>query len=677
MLFKLSIGNMKKSVKDYAIYFFTLIIGVSVFYVFNAIGGQAAMMRISNRTDGIVEVLKTMLSGVSVFVAVILALLIVYASRFLMKRRHKEFAIYMTLGMSKTKISAILIIETVLVGVFSLAVGLIVGIGLSQLMSALVVNLFEADMSKYRLLVSTEAILKTCLFFAIMYAVVMVLNGVAVTRMKLIDMIQSGRKSENIKIKNPILCIVLFIVSVMMLGFMYYKVGWSNGNLDQSNIILIIIGGAICTFLIFWSISGLVLYILRLRKKSYYNGINTFTFRQISSKINTMVFSMTVICLMLFVTICTLTASFSVRNSMNNNIRTLCPVDAELAMIQGDKSEGIERVFEKNGYNISDYFSEYIVFKSYTVQSFTFKESLGDSLEEIKKKYAGLNYDFEEEIMGISDYNAIRKIQGKEPEKLDDGQYFVLCDYDSMENVRNQVLQRKPEINIMGHKLQSKYDRCLNESVHLSAQHLNIGIFVVPDSVVAGQKANSETLYGNYKAKGDEELQKMEKKFQKCSNTIQENMEKNKSADSFGSSINTKIDISNSAIGLGAIITFVGLYIGIIFLIACGAILALKELSECVDSIQRYEILRKIGTEEKDISRSLFYQTGIFFLLPLIVAAIHSVFGMKFSVAVMEIFGTEGIGESVFVTSLILTCIYGGYFLVTFFNKKNIIKRDC
>ena len=188
-LSKLSFRNMQRSVKDYAIYFFTLVIGVAIFYVFNAIGGQAAMMQVSSSRNDIVELLNTTIFGVSILVAIILAFLIVYASRFLMKRRNKEFALYMLLGMSKGKISAMLLTETVFIGIGSLLVGLAVGIGLSQLMSALVVNLFEADMSAYRLSISGKALLMTIIFFAVMYLIVMLFNSASVSKMKLIDLI--------------------------------------------------------------------------------------------------------------------------------------------------------------------------------------------------------------------------------------------------------------------------------------------------------------------------------------------------------------------------------------------------------------------------------------------------------------------------------------------------------
>ena len=332
MLFKLSLGNLRKSMRDYAIYFFTMIIGVSIFYVFNAIGTQTSFLKISKDTRDIVELLKTMLSGVSVFVSVTLGLLIVYASRFLMKRRNKEFALYLLLGLGKGKISAILLIETIFIGLISLAAGLVIGIGLSQLMSALVANLFEADMTDYTFTVSGEAILKTIVYFGIIYIVVMLFNSFMIGKCRLIDLIQSGRKSEKLKLKNPVLCVILFLISVCGLAWAYYNVGWNYNELTENKMYAAIAIGAAATFLIFWSVSGMLLRILMSMKGVYYRNLNSFTFRQISSKVNTMVVSMTVICLMLFVTICALSASFSIRNSMNDNLKKLCPADAEITV---------------------------------------------------------------------------------------------------------------------------------------------------------------------------------------------------------------------------------------------------------------------------------------------------------------------------------------------------------
>lgn len=361
MLFKMSLRNMKRSIKDYAIYFFTLIIGVSVFYVFNAIGSQASMLQLKKSQYEIIELLQSMLSATSVFVAVILALLIVYASRFLMKRRHGEFAVYMTLGMSKGQVSVILFAETVLIGIISLGVGLLLGTALSQLMSAAVVDMFEADMSAYHFSFSAESAQKTVVYFVIMYLAVIVLNNVAVTKMKLIDLIQSVKKTEPISNRNPWICLLVFVVSVVGLVYAYYIVGWNYNDLNQSKLAVLIMIGAVSTFLIFWSISGIALKVVMSMKQTYHKGINAFTFRQMSSMMNTMVLAMTVICLMLFLTICAIASSFSVRNSMNDNMKSLCPADCELQLGNldyskeayseeyGDGYTGLSDLYEKRG----------------------------------------------------------------------------------------------------------------------------------------------------------------------------------------------------------------------------------------------------------------------------------------------------------------------------------------
>ena len=149
MFYKLSISNVKKSFKDYAIYFITLILGVCIFYVFNSMDSQTAMLTVTSRQSEMIDLLIEVLSYISIFVSLILGFLIIYASRFLMKKRNKEFVIYMTLGMSKRKISFLLLVETFIIGLVSLVVGLVLGIVLSQVTSIFIANMFEADMTKF------------------------------------------------------------------------------------------------------------------------------------------------------------------------------------------------------------------------------------------------------------------------------------------------------------------------------------------------------------------------------------------------------------------------------------------------------------------------------------------------------------------------------------------------
>ena len=408
MLFKLSLKNISKSIKDYAIYFFTLILGVAIFYIFNAIDDQTVMMNVSSSTYEIIKLMTNILSDISVFVSFILAFLIIYASRFLIKRRNKEFGIYLTLGMSKRKISLILFFETLIIGIMSLVVGLGVGFLLSQLMSILVANMFEADLTKFQFIFSKTACIKTLIYFGIMYFIVMIFNTINISKCKLIDLLHSSKKSEQIKLKNPWLCTIIFIASCIALGYAYYQVTGGIDKLSNANNIFIPIAiGAISTFLIFWSLSGLLLKIFMSMKNTYYKGLNSFTLRQFSSKINTMAFSMTVICLMLFITICVLSSALSLKNSMTNNLNTLAPADIEFTKksnIPDDNSKyseqekkdskiGLEETLDKLKFDINENLKDIVKFNIYVQSDLKVRDTLGDYYEISKEKYPFLMYD--------------------------------------------------------------------------------------------------------------------------------------------------------------------------------------------------------------------------------------------------------------------------------------------
>ena len=681
MLFKLSIKNIARSIKDYAIYFFTLILGVAIFYIFNAIESQTVMMNVSSSTYEIIDLMNSMLSGVSVFVAFILGFLIIYANRFLMKRRNKEFGIYLTLGMSKRKISLILFFETLIVGCISLVVGLVLGTALSQVMSLLVANMFEAKMTEFEFVFSSSACIKTLIYFSVMYILVMIFNTYNVSRCKLIDLLNANKKSEKVKLKNPWLCVIIFIISVCALGYAYWCVTGGVTDMQTADKILIPIAlGAISTFFIFWSLSGLLLKIFMSMKNVYYKGLNSFTLRQFSSKINTTVFSMTIICLMLFFTICVLSSAISIRNSMTSNLKTLAPVDIQLDKtmdisadsgyspeIIDDSKISVSETLDRLGFDTDKYFKDVIEFDLYASNDILIKNTLGSVYDELVKEFPYLYYDDAETFIKESDYNKLAKLYGLDPVYVDDDEYIIISDVDFWTDIRNRSLEKGTPITINEVSLTPKYNECVNGFVYMSSNHINTGIFVVPDNVLNNMPRESEILVANYKANTDEEKQEIENMILATENSPY--------AQNTDIEASSKISLYESSIGLGAMITFIGLYLGIIFLIASAAILALKELSESTDNKERFKMLRKIGTDERMLNKALFRQIGIFFLFPLVLAIIHSIFGIKFCVYILQTFGKEELIKSIIMTAGIIVFIYGGYFLITYLCSKNIIKE--
>ncbi|MDY5845299.1 MAG: ABC transporter permease [Bariatricus sp.] len=689
MLFKMALKNIRKSLKDYMIYFLTLIIGVAIFYMFNSLDSQEAMLAVSTSTREIVKLMIRMIDFVSVFVAVILGFLIVYASNFLIKRRKKEFGLYMTLGMGKRQISGILLGETFLIGLLSLGVGLVIGVFGSQLMSILVAKLFQADMSEYQFVFSWAACWKTCIYFGIMYLAVMLLNVFVISKYKLIDLLSASKRNEKVRMKNPVLCVLVFLFASVMLGFAYYMVTAGISHLESANQLVIpILMGTVSTFLIFWSVSGLALKLVQMKKNLYLKDSNIFVLRQIHNRINTTVVSMTIICLLLFMTISVLSTVLSLNRLLTEDLEKMTPVDLNLYKTANlpDNGEYTEIQIEDSRKPISDTLEEngldMSVLKNvtdiciYATEDWTWATSLSSIIESAKETYPMLQYETAEEIVKVSDYNKIAKLYGNEEVELEEDEYLVLCNFDNMKNLRDTALKKGNEVTFGSKSYHAKYEECMEGSLMISTSHTNTGLIVVPDSFPLTEEMKERYfLAADYNAQSKEKKAEIEGMFTNYGDgdqTLMNNLEE-KQIELDGIS---KISVVESSKGLSTIISFIAIYLGIIFLIASSAILALKELAENSDNRQRYTILRKIGMDEKMIHQALFRQIGIFFISPLILAVIHSVFGIQFALKISAVqVDTREMLPSVIATAVFLILIYGGYFLATYMESKTIIKE--
>ncbi|MBP3893152.1 MAG: FtsX-like permease family protein [Atopobiaceae bacterium] len=682
MLARLSLANIRRSLRDYAIYFCTLVIGVAVFYVFNAVSSQAAALPLTAGGSHVAKVLGDALAAISLFVAAVLGLLIVYASRFLMKRRNREFALYLLLGMSKRQVSTILLVETLIIGIGSLGVGLVVGVLLSQLMSGLVASLFDASMGAYRFTVSHDAITKAVRNFAIMYAIVMLLNRRAVARMKLIDLMQSERRSEQVRLKNPVLCVVVFVIGVALLALAYIAVTLEPLAITGAALTIHIIIGIIGTFLVFWSVSGLFLRIVMSMRDVYYRDLNCFTFRQVSSKINTVVFSMTVICIMLFFTICMLSSAFALRNGMYANFRDRCPADFEVRhapIAMGSEEhvaydDVVER-YARYGFDVRAPLADCVHFHTYSDPSLSFVGGRSAASGMAPEAYGSGG---DTEIIRVSDYNALRALFGREQLELGEGEFAIICDFDKGRAFYDRMLKDGSQLEVFGRTLSSRYRQSQDGFVDLSSMRSNAGIVVVPDDAVDEAGASIDRVIGNYAVQDGGQRQGIEEQCRAERDAVEGQMDAEADAGTLQGSyfirLITKDQIVSESITSGALMTFVCLYIGLVFLVASGAILALRALTDSVDSVSRYETLRKIGVDDRDIDRSLLIQTGLFFLLPLLVACVHAVFGMRFMMAFITLVGVESVFGSIALTVLIILLVYGGYFVATLAGSKRIIE---
>ncbi|MGU8347935.1 FtsX-like permease family protein [Clostridium perfringens] len=676
MYFKIALNNVRKSFKDYSIYFLTLTLGVCIFYAFNSIGDQKAFLELGKRQAEYINILQRLISGISVFISCVLGGLILYANNFLVKKRKKELGIYMTLGMGKNKISKILTYETALVGIISLVVGLGVGIIVSQGISAFASKLFEVSLSNYKFLLSTDAILKTVLYFGIIFILVMIFNTFVISKYKLIDMLTAAKKNEDIKIKNPILTAIIFFISLGLLGVAYKLVIKVGLNPTDRMFLVSIVLGILGTLLLFFSLAGFVLYVLQKNKNVYLKGLNIFVLRQMNSKINTNFLSMTVICLMLFLTISTLATGLSFKNALEKGLENTTPFDASATYYidEDSKIKTAEESIKELGFKFNPEdkivsYNEYKLEKT-SLESLLNKNAEGKNIKDIVEAmtYKGTN------AISISSYNDIRALSGEKSVSLANNEVLISSNLGEVENTLKNILKNNEKIEIDGKEYKIANNaligqgKVIKEAFESTGMTNNFFTLIVPDNIVSNLKPIANKININFPKNSNEE-----ERVQKLFNEYRDGVVDSSKYGFVNGYTRARIYEDNN--GMTNIVLFIGIYLGVIFLISSTAVLALQQLSEASDSIDRYKSLRRIGVSQKMINKSIFTQVSIYFGLPLVVALVHSVVAIKVVNGFLTMFNKPDIGGSSLVTALIMVIVYGAYFYATYTGYKSTVKN--
>ena len=661
MYSKIAFKNVKKSFKDYTIYFFTLMLAVCIFYTFNSIESQKAMSEITSSGESYVDILSKVISYVSVFIAFILGSLILYANNFLVKKRNKELGIYMTLGMSKNKISKILILETIIVGILSLISGLILGLIFSQGLSILVVKLFGLKMSTYSFVISGKAMIKTVLYFGIIFLLVMIFNSFVISKYKIIDLLTVGRKTEEVKFKSNIVYLITFILCVISLVTAYkliLEVGLL-GIKDKKFLISILLG-VVGTFLFFFSLSGFILYIVKKNKKIYFKGLNIFIVKQINSKVNTNFISMSVICLMLFMTIGMLSTGFSFKNAIESGLKDSTPYDASanLYIDEGEKANDIQKSLEYIGVKFNK--EDKVVY----YDLYTDNKTISEALNLNANMRSIMNY------MKLSDYNKIRALDNQNAIELNKDEVLITSNYaNALEAIQNYV-KNNDSIKIENKSYKIKDKKVIEENLKTNFMKDNMITVIVNDDICDNMTLVSSNINVNFVGEGKE---KRESDF---TNKIYSYKTTDTDYDKIGFVLGaSRTEIYESNKGMTTIVLFIGIYIGIVFLISSMAVLALQQLSEASDSIDRYKSLKRLGASEKDINKTIFIQTLVYFSLPVILAFIHSVIGIKVANDFVSVYNKPDIMGSSLITAVIFMIVYIIYFYITYSGYKNIVKN--
>lgn len=702
MLAKLAFANVRRSYKDFAIYFFTLLIGVAVFYAFNSITAQDAVLAFDTSQGNMIELLSYLINGVSVFICVILAFLVVYASRYLIKRRNKEFAIYLLLGMPKGTLLRLTLVETLIVGLVSLVAGIGLGLLISQGLLYVTAFMFVVDIPGFTFFVAQDELLKTVVVFLIIFALALFFNVGYVMKAKLIDLIQSERKNDTLKLRSIPLSFCLFLVSCVVIGVSYYLLS-ENGIVVNPTFgaatALVCVG----TLLFFYSLSGFLLRVIQSIKPLYYRGLNMFTLRQVASRINSSFVSMAVICMTLFLAITSVAGGVGISLSMQNSMASITHYDASAtsyysvaSSLEGSdysnevkqRYEALQGYLEKHDYNMAQGIADdakklglpdftSVVRESAQVDMYDSEATFGQLDEQLGKPmtdYVGaemINPDYIDQtlsIVPVSQYNHAMEISGREGISLGRDEAVLNCDTDVVMDYARDVAKSGITLNVFGHNL--AVDRDLNtetfQTISIPGQ---MGILIVSDEIIPDDAVPVTSIL-NVQFTNNPDAEKQWK-------DIYEGISTSEDPETWPLNMGmTKEEVFSQNIGLTTIIAYLAIYIGLVLVVACAAILAIQQLTSASDNRTRYQLLNKLGAPRSMVNGALFKQILIAFLFPLILAIAHSLCALQEVVTLVQLFGHLDIGQTSVVVSGAFLAVYGLYFVLTYVAARGVIRSD-
>ena len=668
MFSKLALKNVTRSVRDYSVYFLTLMFGVCIFYVFNSLDSQWVMESLrgstgtNDTTRQALDMILTLIDIFSVFVSVILAFLILYANNFMVKRRKKELGTYLLLGLSQGRVAALLFAETALIGLISLGAGLALGIFLSQFLSVFTAGFFQITVTEFHFVFSWKALGKTLLYFSLIFLVVMVFNSLTVSRQKLIDLLQAERKSERLRGRSLGLSVALFLLSLVLLAVAYAML-LIRGMLRVDALFYLMLAlGSLGTLLFFRGLSGFLLQVLQSNKRLYYRGLNMFTLRQFAARVGSNYLSMTVICLMLLLSIGITACSVGLNNTLDSITGAQAPYDFYLAATALDPETGEETAVDVPA---------------------ALKEAGFDPEVELEQSaqvalwqgvVTWVTGDQEEVVvflLPLSGYNGMRSLSGREPIALAGDRCTWVIGEEN--DVAGRLARDGQVFRVNGHDLAVDGTAVSREDLSLGYDPTPRSYLIVPDAVLDGAEEqgtggvslnlNIDYFCGNYRA--DAPKEETEERFQSVLSDFERIAFRAEAGGGGWIRCQTRLEVYLETMGTKMMVLFLGIYLGIVFLLCSAAVLALQQLSQAADNVPRYRILSRLGVEEKMMHRSVDIQVLLAFLLPLALALVHSVVGMTAANQVIAQVGRLDAAASSAVTGVFLVIFYGAYFLAT------------
>lgn len=675
MLAKLAFGNMRKLLHDYAVYFLTLVLGVAVFYAFNTMSVQGDFLR--GDVGETLSQVGQILDGLTVFLAVILGFLMVYANNFLMRRRKKELGLYQVLGMRTGQVNVVLALETLLVAAVSFGVGIALGVLVSQVLLFVTARMFATTVQHFSFFFSTDAFMLTLACFGVIFVVMMLFNWITLRRVRLIDLMSSARQNEKQFVRRLPLSIVLTAAGLVLMGVAYWRLirdGFPMDNSMQGGFIITTIMVAVGTFVFFYGLAGTLTALLTHMRGFYWRDLHMFTTRQIASRVNTTALSMGVIALILFLAMTAMTTGMSICNTLNAMVEKGTPYSASISVLPTDPvADPIDLEVEvaKVGIDLSAVGSHATVRIAVIPSELEGATSTFQRISELTGETIpkGFEHAMVGEVVSLSDYNAARALLGMEPVSLADGQYLLLCNMDQVEPFVNGGLEKGFSVTVGDVTLTPARATVIDDASAVLQDNglgANPGTFVVADDLAASLPTYQQVIdvmYAGPTEEGDAALKGLEERL----------------SDSLGErSALTTVDTVTSVLADGTtttgLISYMAIYIGFVLVIACAAILAIQQLSNASDSAGSYRTLSELGCSERLIFGSLRAQVAIAFALPLAVGLAHSLCAISALNELVSAFGYSDALDGMTLGLVLFALVYGGYLALTYRMAHGIVR---
>ena len=666
MLSKLAIRNVKRSLKDYVIYIVTVVMAFSLIFAFNFVSFSSDITELSE----MMENLKYAIIFISCIIVFVIAWLINYTMKFMFSKRSKEFGTYMLLGIEKKDINRMFLIENIVLGFFAFFISFFFGIVLGNIISAIVMQLFEMPY-QINLSITLAPVLLSTLYFILIYLFTLFRSSRRMKKMKIHDLLYLEKKNEEKiwkrKKNRNILFIIFVVLGILGLYFCDYAFVISNDPRMLSYLGISILLLIISLYGITFTLGDFILAFINKRRKIKYKNDNLFVVKNFEAKSRTIGLTLGTLSLLITLTLVCMNMSFIMKDAFENNIEQQAPYDILVEGMYSDVEESWtgKQDNRKKAWEYIDYIHE-----NYEIDDELHYQILTQHNHQVAKyiKDIGNNglYDYDT-YLKVSDYNKLLEMLGAEPIELNDDEYFVTGDK-TVQKYLDEIAQEKADITINEKSLSLKSTTM--ENFRLGWSTGNSFLIVVPDSIAKNMQVVTELYVFDTK---EETTEKDNSKLEQLG------YYEFKDGDSyfayFPVTVRGYYESSNKT--AMTIFSFSLLYVSIIFITVVGTILSIQTLSDSTKNKYQYQLLKKLGVEDRGIYKTIRKQVTCNFLFPAIYPIIISVVT---SYSINRLFyavtsASMNYFTSIIITILIFAIIYEIYYIATYMTFKNNIEE--